>query len=768
MLAESFVRGMEIRAWHAKWITPEEKTEPKTRKGAGYLLGNFIMSEELLLQAANHGAFLYATAHGLYDLKLNGQRITEARFTPGCDEYTKRLQYQCYQVTPYLRAGENTFSVTLGDGWYRGCVGIDGTRNLFGEDLSFLAELQVEGQPVFCTDEAFKGSQNGPVLLTDLELGETYDARKEEITDWHPVRVLSFGFENLVPTETVPVKEKECFAGKRFTAPNGDLLYDFSQNLAGYTRISVKDAKPGEALVLVHGETLDEKGNFTIENFQPGARNRSGGIRQELRYICKGGEETYSPLFSVFGFRYAKLMTDIPADRIRVESAAVYSDMKEVSAFLSGHEGLNQLYRNAKWSMKSNFLDIPTDCPTRERAGWIGDAAVFVHDGLRLMDCAPVYRKWLKNLKLKQYPNGKMAYICPSNGKPGMIAKLFSASVGWGDACVIVPWELYLYTGDRTVLTENYEMMRRWVRFLQKRARRCRLKDRLKYDPYEKYRIDTGMDYGEWNEPGANVMETMKKAMKYGQPEVGTAYLAYSSGLLSKIAALLGKTKDAEAFGTLSENAKKAYRMAFLPDGRIHSERQCEYVRPIAFGLLTEAEERKAAEDLDQLIRKNGFRLNTGFLSTGKLLPVLLDHGYTETAYRLLLQEENPSWLYAVKRGATTIWENWDAVREDGSVYSSLNHYSYGTVAGTLVSEFLGIRYDHTGLTIRPHPDRSVGFMKGSLTVPEGTIRAAWAFSRESEEVSYEIEIPEGISGVLKLPSGKKQDLRPGRYCFSE
>ncbi len=761
-MKECFRIGRRITQWHATWITPETITEPDVRKGAGYLRKTFFIPEESLAKEA----LLFATAHGLYDLRLNGHRVTKARFTPGCDEYGMRLQYQCYDIGTLLQAGENELSVVLGDGWYRGCNGIDGVRNLFGEDLSFLAEIQIDEECILKTDRTFMASEDGPIRLADMELGEIYDAGKEQPVNWHPAREMAFGTDALVPSETEMVCAQECFSGHYLKTPAGEIVFDFGQNMAGYTTIDIENAKKGSQIVVIHGETLDADGNFTNRNFQPGERNRSGGIRQEVRYICKDGTNHYEPLFSVFGFRYAKVLTDIPVKDLRLHAVAVYTRMRERAGFVCGNGAVNRLFQNCVWSMKSNFLDIPTDCPTRERAGWTGDAGVFVRTGLRLMDCEGVYRKWLSNLRLMQYPDGKLPYICPRNGKPGAISDMFSASVGWGDAAVIVPWEIYCFTGDKRVLEENYDMIRRWVRFLETRAKQENPKRRVNNPLYREYLIETGMDYGECNEPGSCLAETMKEAFENGQPEVATAYLAYSSGLAAKIAGILYDPKEEAYFSRLHENAVKAYRSEFLPEGQIQSGRQCEYVRPIAMGLLSAEEEIRAAADLNERIAENGYHLNTGFLSTAHLLPVLTDHGYGKTAGRLLLQEEYPSWLYTVKRGATTIWETWGGIGDDGLQECSLNHYAYGAVAGYMITGLLGIRWDYPVLRICPCLIPQLGFAQGFLDIPQGRVSVSWCLSSGNGVCRYEIGIPEGTTAHLFLPGEDEQLLTHGMHVF--
>lgn len=368
-----------------------------------------------------------------------------------------------------------------------------------------------------------------------------------------------------------------------------------------------------------------------------------------------------------------------------------------------------------------------------------------------------------------------MAYISPKNGVPEQIAEMFSASVGWGDAGVIVPYTLYRMYGDRMVLEENYEMMKKWVDFLSRRAQERRQPDASQGDsqsnaqqenPYQDYVIDTGMDYGEWCEPGANVMETMKQAFQFGQPEVATAYYSYSSKLLSEIAHILDREEERKYYGELSEKARQAYRFLFVKDGHIVSERQCEYVRPLAFGLLEKDEAKMAAKDLNALVIKNNYHLNTGFLSTPFLCEVLAEYGYVETAYRLLLQKTYPGWLYAVEKGATTIWETWDGIREDGSVHDSLNHYSYGAVSGWLLSGICGIRYTKDTLQLSPVVHPLMSYAKGSFDSPKGRIVSEWKYDRAAGKFHYHFEIPQNVSARIILQDGREEVVCGGAHDF--
>lgn len=734
--------------WKADWIDPEPPHAPELRQPASVLRRLFTAEP-----AGN--ARLYITCHGLYEARLNGERVGDFVLAPGTGDYSKKLTVQCYDVSSLLKQGENELTVTLGDGWYRGSVGIDGLRCYYGSDLALLCQLETDDRILLVSDESWEASQQGPVRENDLQQGECRDARKEEVTGWHGVTRRDFGRENLAPFESVPVLDQERFPGRLITTPNGQTVVDFGQNLAGYVEVRVR-AREGQRVVLHHGETLDENGNFTQKNFDPGDRNKNGGIPQKFELICRDGLNTAHPLFSIFGFRYALVETDADMADMSFTAVAVYSRMPQTGFFRCGSEDVNRLFLNSLWSMRSNFCDIPTDCPTRERAGWTGDAGVFAPTAVYLADCYPILRKWLGECRLAQGEDGLVQNIAPVNNKGGMISGMLQGSAGWGDACILVPWALYQAYGDTAILEENYDMMRRWLDYCEKRASRTRPQHLL--NPYKAYLVDQGFHFGEWCQPDIDNTEAMKKTMMFGAPEVATAYFFRSADLLSRIAGILGKAEDAARFSRIAENAKKAYRHTCTRNGRIRSDRQCEYVRPIAFGLLEGQEVRTAADDLAALIEKNRYHLNTGFLSTPDLCSVLADNGHTDTAYRLLLQEECPGWLYAVKKGATTIWETWDGVREDGSVHDSLNHYSYGAITGWLFSGVCGIRLQAGRLTIVPHPHPSLGYAEAEWHSPAGDILSAWEY--EDDRLVFRVRVP--MEAELILPDGTRQTLSPG------
>lgn len=766
---------LEKEQFVAKWINPELACDPELHKPASYLKTAFTVEKA-------GRARLYITCHGLYEAYINRKRAGDFVLAPGSYTYDKRLAYQTIDVTELVEEGENEVQVILGDGWYRSCSGVDGDRNLYGEDIALYFQLEIDGRVVCASDEKWEASQSGPVRENDMQQGETVDARIEEITDYHAVKVENFGVENLCCSNCVPIAEMERFEGKIIKTPNGETVIDYGQNLAGYVEFTI-NAHAGDRIVLTHGESLDENGNFTAENFQDRERHKEGGTNQRVTYICKEGENHYKSRFTICGFRYAKVETEADLSSASFTSIAVYSRMEQLGRFTCSNSDVNRLVENSIWSQKSNFCDVPTDCPTRERAAWTGDMGVFADTGLFLEDCYPVIRKWLGECRLNQHEDGKVANIAPKNNVPSYFSGLLAGSVGWGDAVIIVPYALYRRYGDKRILEENYEMMQKWYQYLESRAGQGgapklsgtmqNLPENLqKYremmpeadenhttdNPYSAYTIETGIDYGEWCEPDVDSTKVMGKP----QGKVATAYFAKSGYLLSEIADILGREEDAVKCRETAKMADKAFRQIATEDGRIRSDRQAEYVRAISFDLLSEEEKKQAAADLNELVVKNGYHLNTGFLSTPSLCPVLAEYGYLETAYKLLLQDTMPGWLYEVKKGATTIWENWDGINEKGEVKASLNHYSYGAVCGWLFSGVCGIRLTDGRITIKPQPHKSMQYAKAVYNSPVGEIVSGWKY--EGEKVIYEIQIPSNNEAEVILPDGRSSILTAGSY----
>lgn len=743
---------MGINDWKAKWIQPELEIVPE-RQPASYLKKEFVVTKV-------GQARLYITAHGLYEAHINQKRVGDFILAPGTDDYRKRIQYQTYDVTDFLQEGTNVIEVTLGDGWYRGNNGIDGANHIFGDDIALLCQLEIEKEVVVISDQSWLASQEGPIRLNDLELGEVYDSRKEKITSWHEVKEVSHPYDVVVASDEVFIQEQEHFKGERIETPNGEIVYDFKQNLAGYSAFTV-NAKEGQKITIWHGETLDQEGNFTQKNIDPGNRNKNGGIPQKVEYICKEGMNTYKPTFSIFGFQYIKVETDVDLSDASFEAIAVYSAMPETATFECSNADVNQLFHNSMWSMKSNFVDIPTDCPHRERSGWTGDAGVFVHTGSLLHDSYTVFEKWLTECRFAQKKNGVVANIAPPiHTDGGGFSTILDGSTGWGDAIVIVPYTLYKFYGDKKILEDNYEAMTKWVQYLGTLAKKKKLANLFRNDPLNPYVIEKGFHWGEWCQPDVDSGTELKNTMMKGAPKSATAYYYYSVKLLSEISGILGKTKECERLDSLSRVIKEAYLKYFTNNGIVESDRQCDYVRPLAFGLLDKEEEN--ARKLNALIKKSDYHLNTGFLSTPFLCPVLCKYGYVDTAYRLLLQESRPSWLYAVKKGATTIWENWNGL--DAGDNASLNHYSYGAVSGWLIDGVCGIQVQDGTCTIKPQPYKLLEYAKATYDSPLGKVESGWKYN--GDKIEYTFVIPANVEATLILPSGETTKLQSGKHTM--
>jgi alpha-L-rhamnosidase len=483
-------------------------------------------------------------------------------------------------------------------------------------------------------------------------------------------------------------------------------------------------------------------------------------LRQEVQYTLKVGQQDYQPTFTAHGFRYVKVdnwpETVLPQNFTAV---AVYSDLRQTGHFECSHPAINQLVQNTLWSQKGNFMDIPTDCPTRERAGWTGDIAIFCETGSYLMDTRRFLSKWMKDLALQQSEDGCVPNIVPSVG----VLESLNGSAGWGDAAVVVPYTLYRMYDDEQILSDQYESMKDWLSFVEDRARQSSLINRLRGIPRNRYLVDTGYHWGEWLEPGhVMVLDTLKN-MIVPDAEVATAYFAYSAALLSEIAAALEKQEDAIYYRDLSDQVKAAYRQAFTRDGLVESDRQARYVRPVALDLLPEADKIKNVERLNQMVISNHYRIGTGFLTTPFILPVLSDYGYVDTAYRMVENTERPGWLYAISKGATTIWENWNGINDRGVPHDSLNHYAFGAVTGWFFSHVAGITPLEPGFSrirIKPTPGGSLKHAQCRYESAAGLISSSWRV--DGENFTLDIETPSETE--VYLPDGTHNIVQSGQY----
>jgi alpha-L-rhamnosidase len=757
--------------WQAQWIEPDWDEDPQQMHPCPYL------RTTAQLHGPIHSARAYVTAHGLYELHINGATIGDLVFTPGYTAYDKRLQYQTYDVTAQLVAGENVIGVILGDGWYRGKVGAMSSRNSYGTRLALLLQIVVTyadgSTETIISDENWAGT-TGPLRRSDMKDGEIYDARLEmpgwdapgfDAGAWRKVMAVDHCKDNLVAASGPAVRRHEMFSPQIIHTPAGETVADMGQNFAGWTRLRVQ-GPAGTTITLRHGEMLDKNGNFTMEHLN------LGGVKllQQDQYTLRGdGVETYEPRFTLHGFRYVKIegFPDEPAPE-NLTGVALYSDTPLTGEFTCSDPLINQLQSNLQWSQKSNFVEIPTDCPQRERAGWTGDAQIFARTACFNMDVAAFFTRWLKDLAAEQRGNGMVTNLVPNSFRRsgGMMANL-EGSAGWGDAAVIIPWTLYLCYGDERVLAAQYASMQGWVDYMAACAQEThwttKLSPSFRRDPARQARAqyiwDTRYHWGEWLEPGGGTLQTalgVMHNMVLSRPDVATAYFAYSSGLLARIAALLGKPDDAARYGELHDKVKAAYIAEFVEaDGVIRPDTQAAYVRSLAFDLIPAELRAAAARRLVVKIRQNGNHLGTGFLSTVFLCHVLSENGYLDVAYDLLNQKTCPSWLYPVTKGATTIWEMWDAVREDGSLSGSMNHYSYGAIGSWLYQVVAGIELDpaqpgYRHFYVQPQPGGGLTWARATYESIHGEIGAGWEHTPGG--LRLEVTIPPNTRATVRLP----------------
>ena len=640
---------LEKADWHAKWITGDYNVDKKRRYPVDCFRRAFQVTKPV------KKARLYITACGLYEARLGGKKIGDFCLAPGHTDYRKRVQYQTYDVTEQLIDGENELTVQLADGWYRGSCGAWGRKNQYGTETKLLAQLEItyadgSSAAVF-TDQTWQWSDDGPIRFADNKDGEVVEAFR---TPMYTGRT-KVTKHTVTPTASnnVPVTEHERFTPVMTKAPNGNWLLDFGQNLAGYVEFTVT-ARVGQRMLWRFGELLDAEGNLTLKNIQLSRKGYTTPL-QKLDYTCGEGLNRYKTTFAVFGFQFAEVETELELRAEDVVAIAVYSDLERTGDFSSSNALLDQFFRATVWSAKGNHLDVPTDCPTRERHGWTGDAQIFARTACYLFDFAPFARKYENDLTDVQHRNGCFTQIAPVGGVDFYMNNM-DGSAGWSDAGVLIPWVIYSQYGDKRILEENYAAMRRYARFkigtvgkwyLTAVPTGAGLKAAGSISNY-------GQSYGEWAEP-ADVNAFRVADFVSPHPEETTAYIVYLLRHMEKIARVLGKTEDAEEYAENAEKVKQGYRrLVKSKKFTLDTDRQAKLVRPLYMDLLDEQQRTFAKERLLKALDAYGWRLGTGFLSTPLILYVLADMD-TELAYRLLENEQIPGWLSMPKAGANTI-----------------------------------------------------------------------------------------------------------------
>ncbi len=762
--------------WKAKWTSGNYKPKKNMRWPVDCFQKLFEAGEDI-----DH-ARLYITACGLYEAKLNGARVGDFVLAPGCTDYRKRLQYQTYDVAELLQQGENALEIQLADGWYRGSIGCFGLTNVYGRQTKLLCQLEItyaDGTAeTIVSDESFRWSNDGPIRFADLKDGEIYDASMR--SSYSGKALLAKEKRIPVSSNNVPVTEHEVFAPTLITTPKGKKVFDFGQNIAGFISFNLK-GKKGQIVRMRFGELMDDEGEFSQSNIHKhhkpvkeigkitemklmlGKEDKVKGEmqptpKQELEFICSGGEDHYKMTFAVFGFQYVQIETDVTFAAEDFKAIAVYSDLEETGDFVCSNEDVNKLLQNTRWSMKGNFLDLPTDCPTRERLGWTGEGQTFFYTANYLMGAMPFYRKWLHDIEDGQKKNGKISAVAPYVGMDLLYGNTGN-SVGWGDAAVLIPYRYWKLYGDESILSEFYDGLMRSYAMLMIKNTGHKDKKAAKANPFNKYTYEKGFHLGEWLEP-ADVQDTVKAGNKKLHTEVCTAYLHYTMDCMAEVAHVLGRSEDEGLFKEYADGAVKAYDWLFLREGAPDTDRQARLIRPLALG-LAEGEKKKALEDrLVQAVENRGYRIGTGFLSTPFVLPVLTEAGRTDVAYKMLENEQAPSWLAEVKTGATTMWEDWE-----GSELISRNHYAQGAVCQWLFDTVCGIRVDGVNhFVIKPVPGGTLTWAEGYYNSLYGMVRVKW--EKKENGIHFYVEIPCNTAADIQLPNGEMHTVSGGNYEF--
>lgn len=740
--------------WVADFITPDRDEDISRSQPAPYFRREFELPAEIVR------ARLYISALGIYRAEVNGLRIGEDLLRPGWTSYRNRLCYQTYDVTAALQPGANAIGVVVADGWARGNLGFQPQRNRYTEQLALVAQLEVtlgDGSLVqLSTDRSWRTS-TGPVLAADLYNGETYDARLEmpgwsapgfDDSGWAPVRTVEWKAEMVAPAGP-PVRRMQTVAPVELrTSPSGKTIIDFGQNLVGWLRIRVS-GKAGQQLTLRHAELLEGGELFT----------RSLRFAEATdRYTLKGGGlESWEPEFTFHGFRYAELEgwpgQPAPGD---IEAIVCHSAMHRTGWFACSNEDVNRLHENIVWSLRGNFVDIPTDCPQRsERLGWTGDIQVFAPTAGLLYDVSGVLQSWLADLAADQFADGGVPHVVPdvlsAGGQPA------GSAAGWADAAVLVPWALYQEYGDLQVLARQYESMRAWV-------------ERTRLLAGERYLWDFGFQFGDWLDPAAPPNNPFHaRADRY---LVATAYFFRSTLVLAEAAAILGRVEEAEDYAQLANHVRAAFRQKFAPSGLAASDSQAELVLALEFDLLPPGEQAAAVQRLVELVVQEDYRIGTGFLGTPGLCEVLSRHGRADIANRLLLQKECPSWLYPVVHGATTIWERWDAIQPDGSINPgdmlSFNHYAYGAIGAWLYGRVAGLQRLEPAwrrFRVAPQPGGGITWAEAHHETPFGRLDVRW--ERDGDGLQLELTVPPGTVAEVVLPGQETRVLAAGHHTLS-
>jgi alpha-L-rhamnosidase len=747
----TFVTSLLEEPWKAPFVSGETDESYKEVSKGTYVRGIFEVKKEI------KEAYAYTTALGLYNFYLNGEKVGVDEMTPGWTSYQRHLLYQTYDVTNLLKPGKNAAGAMLAAGWYKGVMGLTKARNNYGDQTGFAMQLVIrytDGEvETICTDSSWKGCDS-PVVFAEIYHGETYDASLEipgwadagePQGSWKDVQIVPFDTSVLRAQSGAKVRVMDELPAKRiFTTPRGEKVIDFGQNMAGRIQVTAS-GKPGDVIEIRCFETLDKDGNVYLDNLRK--------AKTTMKYIfAKEGTITWHPSFTYMGFQYGLIITWPGEAKVENFTAqTLHSRMDQTGNITCSNPLLNQLHHNYLWGLKSNFLDVPTDCPQRdERLGWTGDAQIFCRTATYLMNTYTFYKKWLHDLEVDQTPEGGVPHVIPNieEGRTDgnwLLSQGPHSAAAWADAAVINPWTMYLMFGDRKILEIQYKSMKAWIDFMRNHSE----------DNIWNYKLQ----FGDW------VALDAEEGSYFGATPndlTCTAYYAYSTGLFVRMAEALGKEEAAE-YAQLRDAIVEKFRQTFFDeDGNMTAQTQTAHIVALYFNLVPEKYREKTVEGLKRLLDKENGHLVTGFVGTPYFCHALSQNGCVKEAYDLLQKEDFPSWLYQVKKGATTIWEHWDGIKEDGSMWSadmnSFNHYAYGAIGEWMYRVMAGIEADEAApgfkhIVIYPRIGGNLSFTEGKYHSIYGDICVKW--ETEGENIVLTTQIPANTTASIRLDEAK-------------
>ncbi len=748
--------------WQAEWIAGPARG-PKDAPTPAYFRGVARIGSPV------RSAQAFVSSLGWHRLIVNDVDMTGPALVPRWTALDKEVEYVTYDVTEAMQAGLNVMQVVVGDGRFRGSNGYENHSRVYGDRLAALVQVHVEladGTLLVITSDSTWTASGGRILESDPKTGERVDLTVTQEAASSPATIVE-NSRHLVAESAERVTQVAELRPASITRTRaGAQIVDFGQNFAGVVRLRLR-GQAGTTVTLTHSEVLAGDGSLDIDYIH---LSPFGRWYQRDSVVLSGEDVEWQPWFTIHGFRYVEITgLSSPLVEEDVTGVVISSELRQTGSFTSSNEQLNRLWRNVEWSLRSNFMDTSTDCPTRERSGWTGDNQVFAPTATAFVEAQQFLRRYLHTLELEQREDGTIPAVIPSgfsafSGGPHGHLKDATTAAGWSDASVLVPWTLYEYYGDTKVLADQYASARAWVEECRRRARegtsRARRRDRRRAPAVEEFIVDTGWQFGEWMRPGESAIGSAIDGRRRGAV-VATAYFEHSARLLSLTAGVLGRSADEEEYRALADDVRRAWRAAFLrPDGLIGTDRQDDYVRALAFDLLEPDEETAAVDRLVALIDKAGGHLGTGFLSTPLLLDALVRGGRADVAWSVLMQRSSPSWLHQVDRGATTVWESWEGYTRSGKAKMSHNHFAFGSVARFLVEHIAGITPAAPGYAViglRPLVGGDLEHASARIGTPFGEVSLAWQM--DAGDVLFDVVIPPGTTAEFLFGTSEPMEV---------